>query len=166
MPAVGRELPEDQPQQRRLARAVGTDQAEPIAALQSQRQVVDDRPLAEALADVQQLGDELAGALAGIERELDVAEPLASRGALDAQRFEPAHAPFVARAARLDAAADPRFFLRPELVELAVRDLLGGELLALARFVGGEVAGIASAAGRDRARRCASRRDRGTRGRA
>ena len=37
--------------------------------------------------------------------------------------------------------ADPDFFLRPELVELAIGDLLGRELLALARFVGGEVAG-------------------------
>ena len=70
------------------------------------------------------------------------AEPLAPRGALDAQRFEPTHAAFVARAARFDAPADPDFFLRPELVELAIRDLLGRELLALARFVGGEVAGI------------------------
>ena len=73
-----------------------------------------------------------------------IAEPFAARRALDAQRFEPAHAAFVARATRLDAATDPDFFLRPELVELAIGDVFGRELLALARFVGGEVAGKAA----------------------
>jgi hypothetical protein len=58
---------------------------------------------------------------------------LAARGALAAQALQPLDPAFVARAARLDAAADPRFLLGPELVELAVGGLLDGELVALAR---------------------------------
>ena len=142
VPASGASCAEDQLD----AASTCPRRSAPIRPRRSPRCMRSDRsrtivPLAEALARRRQLGDELAGALAGIERELDVAEPLAPRGALVAQRFEPAHAAFVARAARLDAVADPHFLLRPELVELAIRDLLGGELLALARFVGGEVAG-------------------------
>ena len=72
-----------------------------------------------ALVTSGQLRDEPARSLAGIERELDVAEPRAPLGALAAQRLEPSHPAFVARAPRLDALADPGFFLRPELVELA-----------------------------------------------
>ena len=119
----------------------------PISPTRSPRMMraehrVENGAVAEALGHVLELGDELARALAGIEAELDVAEALAPRGALLAQVLEPLHAAFVARAARLDALADPHFFLRPELVEAAVRDFFGGELVALARFVGGEVAGI------------------------
>ena len=90
-----------------------------------------------------ELGHELAGALAGVERQLDVAACVrAAPRAAARSVLEPSHAAFVARAARLDALADPRLFLRPELVELAVRRRFGGELVALARFVRGEVAGI------------------------
>ena len=52
--------------------------------------------------------------------ELHVAHPLAPRLALAPQLLQPLDAAFVAGAARLDALADPDFFLRPELVELAV----------------------------------------------
>ena len=103
---------------------------------------LNDGPLAERLGDIGQLGDQLAGALARIEREFDAAHLFATRGALVAQRFQSAHATFVARAAGFDAPANPDFFLRPELVELAIDDVLGRELFALARFVRGEVAGI------------------------
>src|SRR6185436_12729227 len=116
----------------------------PVAALQPQRQVLDDGSLRETLADAHQLRDQLAGALAGVERELEIAETFAPCRSFDAQRFEPTHPALVARAARFDAAPDPDFFLRPELVELAIRNVLGRELLALARFVSCEVAGKAA----------------------
>ena len=98
--------------------------------------------VAEALGHAIEFGDELAGALAGIERELDAAEALAPQRTLAAQRLEPAHAAFVARAARFDALADPRLLLAPELVELARGRRFGGELGRLAAVVGGEVARI------------------------
>src|SRR6185503_3383404 len=63
--------------------------------------------------------------------ELHGAEALAPRGALLAQAHQAGDTAFVPRAPRLDAAANPRFLLRPELVELAPRDRLGGELALL-----------------------------------
>src|ERR1043165_5127889 len=140
---IGLQLSEDQTQQRRFTGAVRADEAQPVATLQSHRQPPDDRPLREALADVYQLRDQLARALAGVERELEIAKLLATSGAFDAQCFEPAHSPFIARAARFDAAPDPDFFLRPEFVELAMRNLFGRQLLALAHLVRREVAGHA-----------------------
>ena len=49
VPLVGRELAGQQLEQGRLARAVGADHADPVAALDAQREVADDRPLAIAL---------------------------------------------------------------------------------------------------------------------
>src|SRR4029453_12071002 len=91
---------------------------------------------------MRELGHEPSRAPAGIERELHVPEPRAPLRALAAQRFQPAHAAFIPRPARLDPLADPGFLLRPEPVELALRDGFGHELPRLARFVGTEVAGI------------------------
>ena len=153
-------------QQRGLAGAIRADQAETVAAHDPERQARDDGAPAVALGDVLQLRDELAGAFARVEAQLDVAQALAPRGALLAQLLQPLHAPFVAGAAGLDALADPDLLLRPELVEAAVGDCLGRELLVLAPLVGGVSSPGRSAAGRDRARRCASRRCRGRRDRA
>ena len=56
-----------------------------------------------------------------------------ARRVLDRQDpgLEPGDAAFVARAPRLDALADPRLLLRPELVEAAPRHGLGGKLVRL-----------------------------------
>src|SRR4029453_7622562 len=133
---------EDEPDHRGLARAVRADEADPIAAHDPHRQVAHDLELAEPLACALQLGDQPAGALARVERELDVPQALAANGALGAERLQALHAAFVARAACLDPLADPDFLLRPELVEAAVGKLFGGELVAPARFKSGEVARI------------------------
>ena len=85
---------------------------------------------------------ELPGALALRHRNGNLAESLAPRRALQAQAFEPAHAAFVARAARFDALADPHLFLRQQLVELLVIHRFHRELLGLALFVRDEAAGI------------------------
>jgi hypothetical protein len=74
---------------------------------------------------MRELGNEPARALTDVKRQLDVAEPCAALGALPAQVFEPAHAAFVARPARFDPLADPGLLLRPELVELPMRDGFG-----------------------------------------
>ena len=110
------------------------------------------------LRDVRKLRDQLPGALARIQRQPDVAQPVAARRALAAQHFEPPHAPFVARAPRFDALADPRLFLRPELVELAARCILGDELVGASQLIGRNSCPDTSAAVRDPARRSASRR--------
>ena len=72
-----------------------------------------------------------------------------------AQALEALHAAFVARAARLDALADPDLFLRPELVERRLRDFFGRELLAPCAPRRRRSSRDRSAACRDRARRCA-----------
>ena len=105
-----------------------------------QRQVGDDPAPAEALRDVLELGDQLPGALARVERQPDAAHAFPPRGALVAQLLEPAHPARIARAAGLDALADPDLLLRPELVEAPALERLRGELLLLAPLVGGEVA--------------------------
>ena len=59
---------------------------------------------------------------------------LAPRGAFFAQVLQALDAAFVARAARLDALADPHFLLRPEAVELAVGDALRRPAVPLFAF--------------------------------
>jgi hypothetical protein len=128
---------------------------------------VHERASAERLADVRELRDEPSRTLAGVDRELHIAKPRPALASLPAQRFEPAHAALVARAARLDSLADPRFFLRPELVELAIGGRLGGKLARLARLIRGEIAGIGAQqaaielddAGRHAIEECAVMRD-------
>ena len=140
--AVGRECAEDQPQQRRLAGAVFADQREPIAAHHTQVQSVDHGPIAETFADFGQLGDQLAGALAGVERQLEVADALAPRRAFAAEPLEAHDAAGVARASRFDALAYPRLFLRPEAVELARGGLLGRQFGRASAFPRTVIAGI------------------------
>ena len=139
---VRRQLPEDQPYQRRLADAIRAEDADAITAHHGHRQVRRDQLRSKGLRHAIELGDELAGALARVDREPQVPEALAPCGALDPEPLEPAHAPFIARAPRLDATADPHLFLCPELVELAIGDRLGRQLLALARLVLREIAGV------------------------
>ena len=138
---IRRELAEDELEQRGLAGAVRSDEADAVAAHQPQRQVGDDPALAEALRDVLELGDQLPGALARVERQPHAAHAFPPRGALVAQFLEPAHPARIARAAGLHALADPDLLLCPELVEAPALERLRGELLLLAPLVGGEVAG-------------------------
>lgn len=139
---VGRQFTEHQPQQRCLAGTVRADDPDAIATQDAQRQVPHDWPRPEADAHVVEFDDEPAGAIARVEREAHVSGALAAFGALDAQPLEPAHTPFVACAARLDAAPDPRFLLLPELVEATVGDGLGRELLRLCALVRREVSRV------------------------
>ena len=96
----------------------------------------DDRLAGEALGDVVQLDDHLAGALARADGEAHLPYAIAARRALAAQLLEPLHAAFIARAPRFDAFAYPRFFLREQLVEARVRARLGLEELVLAPLIG------------------------------
>src|SRR5216684_8460820 len=139
---VGRELAEGQVDEGGLARAVRADEAEPVAAADEEVEVAYDRSSAKALPHLRQFANQLARAQAFADRELHVADARTARGALLAQALEALDSAFVARAPRLDAFADPGFFLRPELVELARGDRLGGELAGLDALVIGEVAGV------------------------
>src|SRR5512140_3716891 len=142
MARIGRDLAEDELEQRALAAAVGPDEAHLVAAHDARGKILDDALVAIALRHVLELRDKAARTLAGRHRELDVAEAVAACGAFKPQSVQPAHASLVAGAARLYTLADPRLCLCEELVELAVLDRLDGELLGLARFIRGVVAGI------------------------
>jgi hypothetical protein len=61
---------------------------------------IDEQAIAEGLADVVQLGDELATLLAAVELQFHLAEPVAACRAFGAQLVEPLHAEHGAGAAR------------------------------------------------------------------
>ncbi len=126
----------------RLPGAVRADEADPVAPHDAERKIIDDGAVTEAFGYRVELGDQLPRALAGVECQFHVAEAVETLGAFDAQPFQALHPPFVARAARFDAFADPDLFLGPEFIEAAACDLLRRELLVLALFVGSKVAGI------------------------
>jgi hypothetical protein len=140
----GRQLAQQRAQQRGLARAVGSDDADPVAALNDAVEVAQHDVIAVGDLHADQLGDQLAGFFAGVDFESGAADALAAGLALHAQSLQAAHAPFVAGAPRLDALADPDLFLGQHLVEACPLQRLGGELVGLALEIGGEVAGIAA----------------------
>ena len=72
--AVGLLLADDHPEQRRLAGAVGADHADDAAGRQRERQVLDQQPVAEALAQALGLDDDVAQPRAGRDVDLDLVE--------------------------------------------------------------------------------------------
>ena len=135
---IWRQFPQDQAQQRGLARAVGADQTNSVATHHSDRKVANHGLVAERFVDVGQFGYQLPALLARVEREAGRTEPLASRGSFATQCFEAQHAAFVARAPCFDTLADPDFFLGEDFVELGVLDRFVPEHLSFARLIGGE----------------------------
>ena len=115
--AVGLHLAEQQPQQRRLAGAVRTDQADAVAAQDPHREVRMTGTPSNALLTPLGLEHQLAGASPAVDRQPHVAGLRAVRRALGAQLHQVLDAPFVPRPPRLDALAQPRLFLRQLLVE-------------------------------------------------
>ena len=143
----------------------------PMRPMRSPRMTMRSRSLdelaaAEGFADVGELGDQLARALALADREPHVAD--ARRAARRAPR---AGARGAARGLRCACAAPRRpcgSTLPPAprtCRTCACATASAASCSRLARLVGGEVAREGAAAGRDRARRCAWRRGRGRRGR-
>ena len=142
--AVGFQLAQNQFQQGSFAGAVGADQADFVAAQNAAGKVLDQRAAFKAFADVFQLGHQLAGALAGVQLEVDLAYALAAGGALAADFFQAAHAAFVAGAACFHAFADPHFFLGVEFIKDAVLFFFHGQLFGFAYLVGAKAAGVAA----------------------
>ena len=119
------DLAEQELDQRALADAVVTDQAEAVAAHELEVEVADDRAFVKGLAEVRRCADDLAALLACVDLEVDAAHAVAAGGTLSAEFFEASHAALIAGAAGFDALADPDFLLSPELVEAAVGQLFG-----------------------------------------
>ncbi len=123
--AVGRDLPRQQLDQRGLARAVGAENADPVAAHDAGRESVDDGErravrLRVALGDVDGLDREAAAGLGVRQRQLGAAAALQAVGFLLAQREQPPPPAFVARAAGGHAALQPIFLGLKPLLQAAV----------------------------------------------
>ena len=130
---VGCELPEQEPQERCLSCAVGADDAHLVAAEDVGGEVREDRPSVVAEGEVVDRADEIAAASRLLNHELRLAHLIPSLAAFVSHRLERPHAAFVARAAGLDALANPDLFLGQPLVEERVLFLLGGERVGLSR---------------------------------
>src|SRR5258706_3600957 len=113
----GFQLADQELDQRRLAAAVRTDDAEAVAALYARGKIRDDRRGAESMGDVDGLEHQLAGRRRILGSTRRLSDALAPFAALYAQLFERAHSALVARAPRLHALANPNLLLRQLLVE-------------------------------------------------
>src|SRR5262249_31494770 len=115
---VGWQFTEEQPEERRLTRAVRANEANAIAAHDRRRETASDGTIAVREADVACVDHQLPRSFGFLGLQTYGAYALASRLAFDAQCFERANTAFVARPTRLDSSANPHLFLRELLVEL------------------------------------------------
>ena len=147
-PCVGLDLPRQQLEQRRLAGAVGSDEADAIPAQDALRVVAHDlkgaRLRRERLGHMVRLEDQPARRLARVDRQAHVPAGRALGGALGAERHERADTALVAGPPCLDALPQPRLFLLELLVESIERQpvrILGLRLLV-------QIAGVGTRPGR------------------
>ena len=117
-PARRLELPHEELDQRGLSAAVGTDDADPIAAHDAGREIRDHGSVAE-IERTRRCASNTSfpdGAASCALRSICPSRSRRSRRS-DAQLLERADPAFVASAARFDTLADPRLFLSEFLVE-------------------------------------------------
>ncbi len=135
---VGLQLAQQDLQQRRLARAIGPDDGQTVAADHPGREALQHRPLAERLGDRIGLQHPLARGAPRVQAHRERAPGRAqAHGLLFAQRHQPAQASLVAGAPGGDAPRQPVGLALQLLVELAGDLGLGvGDLLHPAVEVG------------------------------
>ena len=107
--AIGLNLAGQHADQRRFARAIGTDDADPAAAHDARRKIVDHHPLAKRLVDIFGLDDHGARTAPLGHRHFYRALWAAIILDLLAQAAQQIHAPHIALAAGGDAIANPVF---------------------------------------------------------
>ena len=139
---VGRLLADEHPEQRRLAGAVGADDPDDARPRQRERQVLDQQPVAVALAQVRDLDDLVAEPRPGRDRDLELARGLLGVVRLGQQLLVGRQASLALGLAGLGAHPDP-FELAGERALACVRRLLLLRqpielLLEPARVVAGE----------------------------
>ena len=139
--------------QRGLAGAVRPDDADAVAALDADREVVDDFAIAVGFADVLGLDDELAGLVGFGGGEVGIAGGAAIVAPLLAQRVQIAEPLDVALAAAGNAVAQPVLFVDDLAVELVLVALFLGQHLVAPGLEGARSPGRSAGSGRDRARR-------------
>ena len=144
--AVGRQLAQDQFEQRAFARAVGADEADFVAAQKGGAKALHHGRAAKGFADVVQLGHDFSAGLAAGHFHAHAAQRLAAGSAGGAQGVQAVDAALRAGAARFHAFAHPDFFLRQQFVGPGVERGFLRQLLFFLRLIGGEVAGVAAQA--------------------
>jgi len=135
---VGRQFPGQQVEERRLAGAVGADDADPIAPLDAAGEIPDDHRVAVSLADRLGLDHQLARHLALGRRQFDGAGGTALLAALLAQGFERPQAAHVAFAPGGDAVAQPVGLHGQFAVELVAVEFLAPQDVVAPAFELGE----------------------------
>lgn len=143
--AVRSQLAQNHLQQRCLACAVGAQQADLVATQNGAAELLDDLLVAKGLADIGQLGHDLAliaVALAGCDIHVHAAQHITALGTAGTQFLQTADAALAAGAAGFHALANPDLFLGQQLVRLGVDDGLLAELLFLLQHVLRKVARV------------------------
>ncbi len=140
---------QQQADQRRLAAAVGAEDADPVAAQQGDGEIPQQRQAVDGVAQMLRFDHHLAGVVALLDFQAGGALAVAAPGVVLAHAFQGAHPAFVTGAARLDALADPALFLAELLVELGVgalfvfqRRLLAGQVLVVIAGPAGQFAAV------------------------
>ena len=143
--AVGFEFARQHLEQRGLARAIGADDADPVATLDAQAERLDDRPVAIGLADVVRGNDRLRLEVF-LCRELEFRRAASRyhRGALRAHLPQLLESALVALAPRGHAAFEPVRFQFELGVELLRRACFLGVDLLFPRLVAAEADFLAS----------------------
>ena len=75
--------------------------------------------VAETLTDTHELGHDFAASLSGVQVKIDFADPISSLLTFNTHLLQTSDATLVSCAARLDAAANPGFFLSPNLIKIS-----------------------------------------------
>ncbi len=125
---------------RRLAGAVGADDADPVAALDADRKAIDDLAIAVGAADVPGFDDELAGFFRLSGSEVGIAGRGTIIAPLLAQRVEIAEPLDIALAAAGDAVTQPVLFVDDFAVELVLLALFFRQHLVAPGLEGGKAA--------------------------
>ena len=137
---IGRLRPGQHVDQRGLADAVRPDDAEAVAALDADREVLDDPAIAIAPADVAGLDDELAGLVGFGGGKVGAAGGATIVAALLAQRVEIAEPLDIALAAAGNAVAQPVLLVDDLAVELVLFALFLGQHLVAPGLEGAKAA--------------------------
>ena len=136
-PLLRFQLAEQELEQRALARAIGSDDADLVAAQDQRREITDDGLLTPALGEALGLDHQLARAIRLAQPDARRTLEFAPLTTLLAHGFERAHPTLVTSAPCLDALPDPDLFLRELAVEVRIGLRLGMEpFLAPAQIVG------------------------------
>ena len=119
-PRVGFHFTKQQFQKRRFASAIGSDDPDAIAALNRQRQLVDDAAVFVCKSKILHLGHQGPASLAFLNSKPDLPRTLTPLGTLLPHRLQCSNTTFIASSPGLDPLTNPCFLLSQLLVEQSI----------------------------------------------